>query len=551
MTELVGKGIGGGIAEGKVVFYRTGVSDKRDNRASGGSSQNELEKFRSALSAAISENEQLYESTLKKIGEEQARLFEVHTVMMKDAAFCSDIEKMIIGGHTAQDAVAAVCERLAGVFMSTGDDYMRSRAEDVRDISLRIMNFMGGQDSSAEKILPDEGKVILCAETLTPSQTVKLDKKRIAAFVIAKGSFNSHTAILARGMGIPAVLDVGNELFTCSDGDYAVVDGNSGRVYVAPEGMEYSLREMVAERADQEKERYAYIGCDNVTKDGRRIELFANIGSCEDADFALENDAGGIGLFRSEFLFIGREDFPSEEEQFSAYRSVLEKMNGKKVIIRTLDIGADKHAEYFNTGFEENPAMGMRGIRLCLSHPEIFETQLRAMLRASAYGNLSILFPLVSSVKEVVRAKEYVTKVKKELNEKGIKTGVNVEIGVMVETPAAALISDMLAEYVDFFSVGTNDLSQYTLAVDRQNGSVSDFYDPHHEAILRLIEMTVRNAHEKNIWVGICGELGSDDTLTERFLRMGIDELSVSPPYILPLRGKIRKLDLRRSGVIV
>lgn len=550
MTELVGKGIGGGVAEGRIVFYKAGKRAGGAGRAGATEPQQELSKFRSALAAAIAENELLYDSALKKIGEEEARLFEVHTIMMKDASFSSDVEKMIMEGSTACDAVYTVCDRLASVFLTIGDDYMRSRAEDIRDIASRITGIITG--TTGEENLSDlREKVILCAETLTPSQTVRLDKNKIAAFVISKGSLNSHTAILARGMGIPAVVDVGDELFTCSDGDYAVVDGNNGRVYVGPEGREHSLKEMIAESREMDKERYAYVGCDNVTKDGHRIELFANIGSCEDADAAVENDAGGIGLFRSEFLFIGAEDFPSEEKQFLEYKSVLEKMDGKKVVIRTLDIGADKHADYFNTGNEENPAMGMRGIRLCLSHPEIFDTQLRALLRASAYGNLAILFPLVSSVSEVTRAKEHVAKVKKELAESGVRIGSRVEIGIMIETPAAAIISDILAEYVDFFSIGTNDLSQYTLAIDRQNENVSDFYDPHHEAILRLIETTVRNAHEKNIWVGICGELGSDDALTERFLRMGIDELSVAPPYILPLRGKIRKLDLSKGGVKV
>ena len=500
----------------------------------------EVARFEAAKETAIGQLDDLYEKALAEAGEEQAMIFDVHKMMLDDGDYLDAITGLIRSEKVnAEYAVHTTGEQFAAVFASMDDDYMKARSADVKDISGRVIRILAGIGDGS---IASEEPVILLADDLTPSETVSLDKSKILAFVTRNGSANSHTAILARSMNIPALVQTDVELLKEYHGMDAVVDGLDGKLYLDPE--EAVLAELVQkkeacgrERAELEK----LIGLDNVTRDGRKINVYANIGSPEDVDKVLLNDAGGIGLFRSEFLYLGREDYPSEEEQFEIYKEVLSRMEGKKVIIRTLDIGADKQVDYFKLPKEENPAMGYRAIRICLDRIDVFKTQLRAIYRASVYGTAAIMFPMIISVKEILRIKEIVEEVKAELTAAGIEIAP-VELGIMVETPAAVMISEELAKEVSFFSIGTNDLTQYTLAIDRQNQSLDTIYDSHHPAVLRMIRMTIENGHKGGAWVGICGELGADTTLTKTFVDMGIDELSVSPTYVLGLRKAIREI---------
>ncbi len=543
MITLKGKGVYGGIAIGRISFLRkSGLSVRRHTVAD---TEAELVRFTGAKTQAIKELHSLYEKALHDIGESGARIFEIHGMMLEDDDYNDAVIHTIRTQQVnAEYAVSTASENFSMVFSSMDDPYMKERAADIRDISARLIRALAGRGDGTKE--EKKGPHIVCADDLAPSETMQLDRQTVSAFITAQGSVNSHTAILARTMGIPAVVNVGDELMLAEDGTEAIVDGFSGKVYLSPD--EETLQHMTA-RMEEDRNAKAllekYKGMDNVTKDGTRIDIFANIQGLREVGAALLNDAGGIGLFRSEFLYLDRTDFPTEEEQFQVYKTVLQSMGGKKVVIRTLDIGADKQVEYFGLNKEENPAMGMRAIRICLSRPEIFRPQLRALLRASVFGRLAIMFPMITSVEEVIAIREAVADVKKELDKKKLPYSDDTELGIMVETPAAAIISDRLAPLVDFFSIGTNDLSQYTLALDRQNPDIAPFFDSHHEAILRLMEMTVKNAHAHGRWVGVCGELGSDPLLTERFLRMGMDELSVSPSYILHLRDQIRNTDLR------
>ena len=467
-------------------------------------------------------------------------------MMLEDEDYNESIRNIIDTQHVnAEFAVAVTADNFAEMFSSMDDSYMQARAADVKDISNRIIANLTG---TASGIADTDDKMIICADDLAPSETVSLDKDKVLAFVTAHGSSNSHTAILARNMNIPAVIGVGDKFMSdIKDGDEAIVDGFTGEIYLSPD--DATKEKMLKKQADDENKKRLLLelkGKENVTVDGRKINIFANIGSIDNIGAVLMNDAGGIGLFRSEFLYLENTDYPTEEQQFNAYKRVLESMAGKKVIIRTLDIGADKQVDYFNLKKEENPALGYRAIRICLTRPEIFKTQLRALFRASVYGHLGIMFPMITSVKELEQILSICDEVKAELKNDGIDYSDSIEIGIMIETPAAAIISDKLAPMVDFFSVGTNDLTQYTLACDRQNPDIEQFCDTHHEAILRLIEMSAENAHKNGAWIGICGELAADTTLTETFLRMGIDELSVSPTYVLKVRDTVRKIDLSK-----
>ncbi|MBO5938538.1 MAG: phosphoenolpyruvate--protein phosphotransferase [Clostridia bacterium] len=543
MVTLHGKGVYGGIAIGRLSFLRRrGMSVRRRTVSDTAA---ELVRFEIARQRAISELGKLHEKALRNIGESGAQIFEIHQMMLEDDDYVDSIVNTIRTERVgAEYAVATAAENFSMVFSSMDDPYMQARAADVRDISNRLIEALSGKEE-AKSQFSEEARIV-CADDLAPSETMQLDRESVSAFITAEGSVNSHTAILARTMGIPAVVDVGEALLDAADGTEAIVDGFTGKIYLSPD--EATLTQM---RAKREKDLHAkallekYKGMDNVTLDGTRIDIFANIQGLREVGAALLHDAGGIGLFRSEFLYLDREDFPDEEEQFQVYKTVLQSMGGKKVVIRTMDVGADKQVNYFGLDKEENPAMGMRAIRICLCRPEVFRPQLRALLRASVFGNLAVMFPMITSCVEVEEIKRLIAEVKKELKKEKLPFSESTEFGIMIETPAAAIISDRLAPLVDFFSIGTNDLTQYTLALDRQNRSLSAFFDPHHEAVLRLIEFTAENAHRHGKWIGICGELASDLSQTERFLRMGIDELSVSPAYILPLRDKIRNLDLR------
>ena len=538
MVKCSGKSVLKGIAAGKLYLYRKKEFVLTQEKV--GDPEAEIERFEEARQKACSQLDVLYEKAVKEAGEEQAMIFDVHRIMLDDGDYLDAIREEIRStGVNAAYAVNVTGERFAQMFASMDDDYMKARSADVLDISRRVSGILAG--AGEEGIVSDE-PVILLADDLAPSETVQIDKSRILALVTREGSTNSHTAILARSMNIPALVQTDVELKEEYHGKPAVVDGFEGALYIEPqEDLLAGLlrRKEEADRARAELEMLK--GLDNVTSDGRRIHVYANIGSVEDVDRALEADAGGIGLFRSEFIYLGRNDFPSEEEQFEIYREVLSRMGGKKVVIRTLDIGADKQADYFELPKEENPAMGYRAIRICLTRQEIFRTQLRAIWRASIYGTAAVMFPMIISVKEIRKIREIVEDVKRELAAEGIPFG-NVETGIMVETPAAAVISDELAKEVEFFSIGTNDLTQYTLAIDRQNQRLESFYDAHHEAVLRLIGMTVKNAHAAGIWCGICGELGADTSLTETSLNMGVDELSVSPSGVLGVRKAVRDL---------
>lgn len=544
MKKYVGKGVYGAIAIGKISRYKK--KEAVVKRVHITDTDNEKARLSIAKSSAIKQLEEIYEKALREVGEANAAIFEIHQMMLDDDDYNDSIHNIIESQSVnAEYAVAVTADNFAAMFSSMEDAYMKARAADVRDISNRLIRNLSGDFSDS---VSSGEKVILCANDLAPSETVSLDKENILAFVTAHGSSNSHTAILARNMNIPAIIGVGDEFLNeIKDGDEAAVDGFTGEIFVNPDE-ETRARLQKKQQADEEQKRLLLElkGKEDITLDGRKIKVYANIGGTDHIGAVLLNDAGGIGLFRSEFLYLESSDYPTEEEQFAAYKKVLESMAGKKVIIRTLDIGADKQVDYFNLKKEENPALGCRAIRICLTRPEIFKTQLRALYRASVFGNLGIMFPMITSVSELEQIIALCSEVRLELKEEGIAFSTAVELGIMIETPAAAIISDKLAPMVDFFSVGTNDLTQYTLACDRQNPDVEEFVDTHHEAILRLIEISAKNAHEHGAWIGICGELAADTTLTKTFLQMGIDELSVSPSFVLKVRDAVRKIDLSK-----
>lgn len=544
MEKFTGKGVYGAVAIGRISIFKK--PDAPVTRVRIDDTKAEKERVAAAKAAAARQLSEIHEKALKEVGEAHAQIFEIHLMMLDDEDYNESIENIIdTQSVNAEYAVAVTSDNFAQMFSSMDDAYMQARAADVRDISNRIIANLTGNITGSEK---SGAKTIICASDLAPSETVSLDKDSVLAFVTAHGSANSHTAILARNMNIPAVIGVGDSfLSSISEGAEAIVDGYSGEIIIEPDE-KTKAQYLEKQRRDEEQKRLLQElkGKDNVTVDGKRINVYANISGIDNIGAVLLNDAGGIGLFRSEFLYLENKDYPTEEQQFFAYKRVLESMAGKKVIIRTLDIGADKQVDYFGLKKEENPALGLRAIRLCLTRPEIFRTQLRALFRASVYGNLGIMFPMITSVGEVERIKEICEEVKAELKAEGIEYSDKTEIGIMIETPAAAIISDRLAPLVDFFSVGTNDLTQYTLACDRQNPDAEEFVDTHHEAVLRLIEMSAENAHKNGAWIGICGELAADTSLTETFLRMGIDELSVSPTFVLKVRDAVRKTDLSK-----
>ena len=527
-----GKSVFGGIAIGKISVYQK--KEQQVKRVKIDDPEQEMARYEKAKAEGIKQLQGLYDKALREVGEANAAIFEVHQMMMEDDGYNESVENIIRSqGVNAEYAVATTGDNYAQMFSAMDDDYMRERAADVRDISERLLTILNGEETGA--VDADEPKIIV-AEDLAPSETVQLDKDKVLSFVTVKGSLNSHTAILARTMAIPALVNTSVSLEREMDGRLGIVDGADGTFYVDPD--EETLAEM-KKRQEEDLSRKQLLltlkGKENVTLDGQKVMLYANIGNIKDLATVIQNDAGGIGLFRSEFIYLEKEDFPTEEEQFQIYRQVAQTMAGKRVIIRTLDIGADKQCDYFHMEHEENPALGCRAIRICLTRPEIFKTQLRALFRASAFGKIAIMYPMITSVQEVRKIKEIVEEVKAELTSQGVEFG-NPEQGIMIETPAAAIISDDLAKEVDFFSIGTNDLSQYTMAIDRQNPQLDLFFDPHHPAVLRMISLVVENAHKAGIWAGICGELGADQSLTKEFLAMGVDELSVSPGSILPLR---------------
>ena len=527
-----GKSVFGGIAIGKISVYQK--KEQQVKRVKIDDPEQEMARYEKAKAEGIKQLQGLYDKALREVGEANAAIFEVHQMMMEDDGYNESVENIIRSqGVNAEYAVATTGDNYAQMFSAMDDDYMRERAADVRDISERLLTILNGEETGA--VDADEPKIIV-AEDLAPSETVQLDKDKDLSFVTVKGSLNSHTAILARTMAIPALVNTSVSLESEMDGRLGIVDGADGTFYVDPD--EETLAEM-KKRQEEDLSRKQLLltlkGKENVTLDGQKVMLYANIGNIKDLATVIQNDAGGIGLFRSEFIYLEKEDFPTEEEQFQIYRQVAQTMAGKRVIIRTLDIGADKQCDYFHMEHEENPALGCRAIRICLTRPEIFKTQLRALFRASAFGKIAIMYPMITSVQEVRKIKEIVEEVKAELTSQGVEFG-NPEQGIMIETPAAAIISDDLAKEVDFFSIGTNDLSQYTMAIDRQNPQLDLFFDPHHPAVLRMISLVVENAHKAGIWAGICGELGADQSLTKEFLAMGVDELSVSPGSILSLR---------------
>lgn len=540
MQVYSGKSVFRGIAIGKISVYRK--NEQQVKRVRTEDTKGELARYEAAKAAAIEQLQELYQKALKEVGEANAAIFEIHQMMLDDGDYNESVENIIETQKVnAEYAVAVTGDNFAQMFRAMDDDYMRERAADVKDISERVLSILNGGQKG--KVVTDE-PVVIVADDLAPSETVQLEKDMVLSFVTVHGSVNSHTAILARTMAIPAL--IGTEelpLDDTVDGKLAVVDGLNGKIYVEPDAQ--TLEEMKKRRqAELEKKELLQLlkGKDNVTLDGKKIMLYANIGNIKDLATVIQNDAGGIGLFRSEFIYLEKDRYPTEEEQFSIYKTAVETMAGKRVIIRTLDIGADKQCEYFEMDKEENPALGYRAIRICLTRPEIFKTQLRALFRASAYGNLAIMYPMITSLWEVRRIKEIVEEVKAELTAEQLEFG-NPQQGIMIETPAAVMMSGELAKEVDFFSIGTNDLTQYTLAIDRQNPKLDKFYDAHHPAVLSMIRMTVENAHKAGIWAGICGELGADTSLTKEFLAMGVDELSVSPGSILPIRKIILETD--------
>lgn len=538
MITCKGKSVQKGIAVGKVYVHEkkrlTIIQRRIDNI------EEELRRFEISVTAAISQLESFYKDALGKVGEEQAMIFEVHKMMIQDEEFLNDIKKFIMKESVnAEYAVERIGNKYENIFASMEDEYMRARSEDIRDISGRIIRLLEGE---AEEEIMTKEPVIVVAEDLSPSETIKMDKSKILGFVLKNGSTNSHTAILARSMNLPSLVSTDIEGIDMVNGQTAIIDGFQGNFILEPDSHTQSQMEELKSKWQKEFEELKLLkGLDDVTTDGRKIKVLANISSLEDLERVLESDAGGIGLFRTEFIYMGRDTYPDEEEQYQIYRQLLSRMKDKKVIIRTLDIGADKKVDYFQLENEENPAMGYRGIRICLDRQEVFKTQLRAIYRASVYGNAGIMFPMIISKEEVFAVKEIIEQVKEELKRENISMG-EVEIGIMIETPAAALISDELAPQVDFFSLGTNDLTQYTLAIDRQNQKLESICDKHHPAVLKLIKMTVENGHKGGAWVGICGELASDASMTETFVQMGVDELSVSPSKVLELRKKIRSI---------
>lgn len=539
MEKYTGKSIFKGIAIGKILFYQKGEQPVKRMKIEDTAEQ--IKRYEDARAKAAEQLQGLYEKALKEVGEANAAVFEVHQMMLEDDDYIDSVVNIIETQQVnAEFAVATTGDNFAKMFAEMEDDYFKARAADVKDISERMVNILSGNESGGA--IGDE-PVIVVAEDLAPSETVQMDKEKLLAFVTRLGSANSHTAILARTMNIPALIEV--DIKEEWNGKMAVVDGYTGTFYIDPD--EETLKKMQEKKEEDIKARellQELKGKEDVTVDGKHIKLYANIGGVKDVASVLANDAAGIGLFRSEFLYLEADNYPDEEAQFQAYKTVAENMAGKKVIVRTLDIGADKQVDYFNLDHEENPAMGYRAIRICLDRRDIFRTQLRALLRASAYGNIGIMYPMIISVDEVKEIKKIVESIKAELTEKGIEYG-EVEQGIMIETPAAVMISDLLAEEVDFFSIGTNDLTQYTLAIDRQNSKLDNIYDAHHPAVLRMIQQTIENGHKAGCWVGICGELGADMTLTETFLKMEIDELSVSPTFVLPIRKLIREMSTK------
>ena len=539
MEKYTGKSIFKGIAIGKILFYQKGEQPVKRVKIEDTAEQ--IKRYEDARAKAAEQLQGLYEKALKEVGEANAAVFEVHQMMLEDDDYIDSVVNIIETQQVnAEFAVATTGDNFAKMFAEMEDDYFKARAADVKDISERMVNILSGNESGGA--IGDE-PVIVVAEDLAPSETVQMDKEKLLAFVTRLGSANSHTAILARTMNIPALIEV--DIKEEWNGKMAVVDGYTGTFYIDPD--EETLKKMQEKKEEDIKARellQELKGKEDITVDGKHIKLYANIGGVKDVTSVLANDAAGIGLFRSEFLYLEADNYPDEEAQFQAYKTVAENMAGKKVIVRTLDIGADKQVDYFNLDHEENPAMGYRAIRICLDRRDIFRTQLRALLRASAYGNIGIMYPMIISVDEVKEIKKIVESIKAELTEKGIEYG-EVEQGIMIETPAAVMISDLLAEEVDFFSIGTNDLTQYTLAIDRQNSKLDNIYDAHHPAVLRMIQQTIENGHKAGCWVGICGELGADMTLTETFLKMGIDELSVSPTFVLPIRKLVREMSTK------
>lgn len=540
MKEYKGKSVFGGIAIGRIKVYNK--SEQQVKRVHIDDTEHEKKRYYAAVDKAAMQLLELYDKAVKEVGEANAAIFEMHQIMLTDDDYKESVENIIDSQHVnAEYAVAQTGDNYAAMFAAMEDEYMRGRSADVKDISERLINILSGFNASS--MVSDE-PVIIVAEDLAPSETVQLDKDKILSFVSVKGSVNSHTAILARTMGIPALIGTPVIPDNDIDGKMGIVDGNSGCLYVDPDNEKLGYYRKKQDEQLKQKELLQLLkGREDITIDGRKIKLYANIGNVKDVMTVKANDAAGIGLFRSEFIYLERDTFPTEEEQFNIYRTVAENMAGKPVIIRTLDIGADKQCDYFNMDKEDNPALGMRAIRICLTRTEIFKTQLRALYRASAYGNINIMYPMIANMWEIDRIKEIEKEVRDELKQQGIDIG-DVQTGIMIETPAAVMLSDELAEKVDFFSIGTNDLTQYTLAVDRQNPKLDSFFDPHHPAVLKMIKMVVDNAHKAGIWAGICGELGADTSLTREFLKMGVDELSVSPGRILPIRKIILDTDV-------
>ena len=543
MEVYQGKSVFGGIAIGRISVHKK--DEQQVKRVRIEDSEQEILRYRQAKQTAMEQLQGLYQKALKEVGEANAAIFEIHQMMLEDDDYNESVENIIrMQQVNAEYAVASTGDNFAQMFSAMDDDYMRARSADVKDISERVLSVLGGR---ATGIAASGEPVIIVADDLAPSETVQLNKDLVLSFVTVHGSVNSHTAILARTMSIPALIGTAIPLTDDIDGKVGIVDGKNGCIYVDPDEDTLGRMQQLKLEEQEKKELLQTLkGRENITIDGKKIMLYANIGNSKDLAAVLQNDAGGIGLFRSEFIYLERDAFPTEEEQFQIYRTVAETMAGKPVIIRTLDIGADKKCDYFEMEPEENPAMGCRAIRICLTRPEIFKTQLRALFRASAFGNISIMYPMIISVEEVHRIKEIVTEVKRELTEQGVAFGEPKQ-GIMIETPAAVMMSEELAKEVDFFSIGTNDLTQYTLAIDRQNPKLDAFYDPHHPAVLRMIQMVVENAHKAGIWAGICGELGADTTLTRRFLAMGVDELSMSPGSILPVRKIILETDVTKE----
>ncbi|MBR1663780.1 MAG: phosphoenolpyruvate--protein phosphotransferase [Ruminococcus sp.] len=542
MQRFSGKGVYGAVAVGAAKVLRRQQTSV--NRIHIDDPERELQRVKTAKEKATAQLIEIYKKALEEVGEDHAQIFEIHMMMLDDEDYTESIENIIKTQLVnAEYAVSVTSDEFSKMFRSMDDAYMQERSADVRDISNRLIACLSGADSNS---LHADEKVIICADDLSPSETVTLDKSKVLAFVTAFGSSNSHTAILARSLNIPAVINAGEEFLNAvKEGDRLIVDGHTGELIIDPDEQTSDHYLEIQKRDEHRKALLGQLkGKPDITKDGREIKVYANIGGTDEIDAVLANDAGGIGLFRSEFLYLANDTSPTEEQQLAAYKKVLERMKDKKVIIRTLDIGADKQVDHLGLEKEDNPALGLRAIRLCLKRPEIFITQLRALYRASVYGKLGIMFPMITSVSEVEKCLAACEQAKKELKAEGIAYSEDVELGIMIETPAAAMISDRLAPMVDFFSVGTNDLTQYTLACDRQNAKLEEFVDTHHEAVLRLIEMSAQNAHKHGAWIGICGELAADTTLTEKFLAMGIDELSVSAPFVLVLRDTIRKTDL-------